>query len=106
MWNGTPSTVAGLLPLAIAWTMASPVSRAGGTSSTPACSPYISPPTSPSTCTIDGSRITRSPRTGTPSIWVYRSTSSTRSSAVRPITFDGPVDPELSWTTACEVLAG
>ncbi len=35
MWNGTPSTVAGVVPDATASRMLSPVSRRGGTSSTP-----------------------------------------------------------------------
>ncbi|RAO48293.1 hypothetical protein ONO86_02771 [Micromonospora noduli] len=39
MWNGTPSTVAGVVPALIAASTASPLSRSGGTSSTPACSP-------------------------------------------------------------------
>ena len=39
MWNGTPSTVAGESSAAIAASTASPASRSGGTSSTPACRP-------------------------------------------------------------------
>lgn len=39
MWNGTPSTVAGVVPALIAASTASPLSRSGGTSSTSACSP-------------------------------------------------------------------
>ena len=107
MWNGTPSTVAGVSWAATAARIASPLSRSGGTSSTPGVQAVEQAADQAEHVHHRGQQDDplagqRAPRRSGCS----GRTSATRSAAVRPITFDGPVEPELSWITACAVPAG